>query len=67
MFQNTLTDDQQMMIESTHRLVREVIIEPRIDQKYDQSCEFPHDIYQLLWENGMVQLEFPQSVGGPGQ
>lgn len=66
MFDNTYTDEQKMMIESARKLVRETIIEPRVDMKLDQTGEFPHAVYKTLWENGMVNLEFPESVGGAG-
>jgi acyl-CoA dehydrogenase len=66
MFDNSLTSEQKMMIESTRKFVREAIINPRLDMKLDQSGEFPHAIYKALWENGMVNLEFPESVGGAG-
>lgn len=61
-----LSSEQNMMVEATARLVREQIIEPRLDMALDRSGEFPHDIYKTLWENGMVNLEFPEAVGGPG-
>lgn len=64
MFDNTLSNDQKMMIDSARRLVREMIIGPKVDMKLDQSGEFPHAIYRALWENGMVNLEFPEAVGG---
>lgn len=66
MFDNTLSDDQKMMVDSARRLVRAKIIDTRLDLKLDQSGEFPHAIYELLWQNGMVNLEFPASVGGAG-
>src|SRR5690606_264642 len=53
-------------VDSCRRLVREVIIEPRADMKYDQSGDFPHDVFKALWEAGMLHLEFPEWVGGPG-
>jgi acyl-CoA dehydrogenase len=66
MFDHLLTDEQKMMIQSAKKLVREVIINPRTDMALDQSGEFPHDVYRTLWENGMVNLELPESVGAPG-
>ena len=65
MFDNRPTDEQKMMVASARKLVREAIIDPRVDMKLDQSGEFPHAVYKTLWENGMVNLEFPESVGGP--
>jgi len=66
MFDHLLTDEQKMMVQSARKLVREVIINPRTDMALDQSGEFPHEVYKTLWENGMVNLELPESVGAPG-
>jgi acyl-CoA dehydrogenase len=62
----TLHSEQQMMIDAARKLIREMVIGPRIDIALDQSGEFPHSIFQSLWENGMLHLEFPESLGGPG-
>ncbi len=64
MFENSLTDEQKMMVDSARKMVREIIIEPRVDMALDRSGEFPHAVYKTLWENGLVNLEFPESVGG---
>jgi acyl-CoA dehydrogenase len=66
MFDNTLSEEQKMMVESARKLVRETIVAPRVDMQLDRSGEFPHAVYKTLWENGMVSLEFPEKVGGPG-
>lgn len=65
MFDNTPTEEQTMMVQSARKLVRETIIEPRVDMKLDQSGEFPHAVFKTLWENGMAHLEFPEAYGGP--
>lgn len=62
----TQSDEQNMMVETARKLVRETIIEPRQDFALDQSGEFPHAIYKTLWENGLCNLELPESVGGAG-
>lgn len=62
----TLNEHQQMITDLARRFVREQIIEPRLDQAHDRSAEFPHAIIKELWEQGLVNLEFPESVGGPG-
>jgi acyl-CoA dehydrogenase len=66
MFDTQLTDDQNMMVDSARKLVRDIIITPRQDMALDKSGEFPHAIYRKLWEAGMVNLEFPELCGGPG-
>ncbi|MGH8595066.1 MAG: acyl-CoA dehydrogenase family protein, partial [Gammaproteobacteria bacterium] len=40
------------------------IIVPRADQALDRSAEFPHAILKAMWEQGLLNLEFPQNVGG---
>lgn len=66
MFDNTLTDEQKMMTDSARKLVRSTIIDPKVDMALDKSAEFPHAVYKTLWDNGMANLEFPESVGGAG-
>ncbi len=63
MFQ--LTQEQEMMVESARRLVRDEIVEPRVDMALDKSGEFPSEIYRTLWEAGLTNLEIPQVAGGP--
>jgi acyl-CoA dehydrogenase len=62
----TLSDEQKMMVDTVRRLVREVIVDSKQDMQLDRSGEFPHAIFKTLWEAGMLNLEIPESVGGPG-
>ena len=66
MFDNTLSDEQKMMVDTARRLVRQHIVDSRMDMQLDRSGEFPHAVYKTLWENGVTNLEFPESVGGAG-
>ena len=62
-----MLDEQQTLItETARRFVREQIIEPRLDRALDRSAEFPHELLRALWEQGLVNLEFPEAVGGQG-
>ena len=45
-----------MMVETARKVVRDEIIEPKLDMAYDRSGDFPHEIYKKLWEQGLVQL-----------
>ena len=63
---STLTAEQNMMVATARRFVREQIIEPRLDMAHDQSAEFPHAIIQDLWQQGLLHLEFPTAINGPG-
>ena len=60
------SEQQQMMIETARRFVREQIIVPKLDMALDRSAEFPHAIIKALWAQGLLQMEFPTAVGGPG-
>jgi len=61
-----LNEQQRMMVESARRFVDEQIIQPRLDQALDRSAEFPHQIMKALWEQGLLNLEFPEEAGGAG-
>jgi len=63
---STLNEQQRMMTATARRFVHEQIIEPRLDQAHDRSAEFPHAIIKALWEQGLLNLEFPEDVGGAG-
>jgi acyl-CoA dehydrogenase len=34
--------------------------------KYDESCEFPHEIFKRAWQTGLVNVEIPEEQGGLG-
>ena len=61
-----LTEHQQMITDTARRFVREQIIAPRLDQALDRAAEFPHTIMRALWELGLMNLEFPEDLGGAG-
>ena len=61
-----LNEQQTLITDTARRFVREQIVEPRLDRALDRSAEFPHDILRALWEQGLVNLEFPEAVGGQG-
>ncbi|MED5465147.1 MAG: acyl-CoA dehydrogenase family protein [Myxococcota bacterium] len=63
---NQLNEEQTMMVDAARKLVRETIIEPRVDMALDKSGEFPHEVYRVIWESGLANLEFPEEVGGAG-
>ena len=63
---NLLNEEQSMMVEAARRFVREQIIEPRLDMALDRSGEFPHAIIEAMWEQGLLNGEFPSEAGGAG-
>src|SRR5262245_20236575 len=62
----TLTDEQRMMVDTARALMREEVIEPKLDMALDKSGEFPHSIFKTLWEAGLINLEVPEAYGGAG-
>ena len=61
-----LTEQQRLITDTARRFVRERIIDTRLDRVLDDTGEFPHEILRELWEQGLVNLEFPEDVGGQG-
>ncbi len=61
-----LSEQQILITETARRFVREQIIEPKLDRALDQTAEFPHSTLRALWELGLLNLEFPDEIGGPG-
>lgn len=57
-------EQQRMMVETARRFVRERIVEPRLDQALDRTAEFPHAVLRELWDQGLLNLELPEDVGG---
>ena len=61
-----LNEQQRLITDTARRFVRERIIDTRLDRALDGTAEFPHDILRELWEQGLVNLEFPEAIGGQG-
>jgi acyl-CoA dehydrogenase len=61
-----LNEQQRMMVETARRFVEEEIITPRLDQALDRSAEYPHALVRAMWEQGLLNLEFPEAFGGAG-
>ena len=57
-----LSDDQRDLREEIRTIVREEI-RPRVRQ-IDESCDYPHDLYALMAERGLLGLGFPAELGG---
>lgn len=62
----SLSTEQQMMVDTARKLIKREVIEPHVDMQLDRSSEFPHAIFKILWENGLLNLELPTHIGGPG-
>lgn len=59
-----LTEEQKMFREMVRRLTKEKIA-PRAAE-IDREGKFPSDIYQLLCENSLMGVAFPEEYGGVG-
>ena len=61
----SFSEELTMMVETARKVVRDEIIEPN---RYGlrPRRRFPTRNLQKLWEQGLVQLEFPESIGGAG-
>jgi len=63
---SALNEQQRMMVASARRQVHARVVEPRLDQALDRAAEFPHAVLRDLWEQGLLNLELPEDVGGAG-
>jgi alkylation response protein AidB-like acyl-CoA dehydrogenase len=59
-----LSDDGRMLVEAVRTLARERIA-PRAAE-VDHTAEFPWDAVELLRENDVFALAFPEEYGGTG-
>jgi len=58
----TLTDSQQMYVDTVNKFVKNEIIPHVMD--LDRSHSFPWNIIQKAWELGILNLSIPESVKG---
>ena len=59
-----MTDDRELLVEAVRTLARERIA-PRAAE-VDRTAEFPWDAVELLRENDVFALAFPEEYGGTG-
>ena len=64
MFDPSLTEAQDALIETAKRFAAEKIIP--VASKYDQSGEFPTDVFREAWDVGLMNVEVPEDQGGLG-
>ena len=62
MFDPTLTEAQEALIETARRFAAEKIVP--VAGKYDESGEFPTDVFHEAWELGLMNVEVPEAYGG---
>ncbi|UCE14376.1 MAG: acyl-CoA dehydrogenase family protein [Candidatus Heimdallarchaeota archaeon] len=60
----SLTDDQKkLQLKAREFAINEII---PVSRKYDQSGEFPREVLQKAFDQGLMNTIFPQNIGGPG-
>jgi acyl-CoA dehydrogenase len=62
MFDPTLTEAQEALIETARRFAADKIVP--VAGKYDESGEFPTEIFKAAWELGLMNVEVPEAYGG---
>ncbi len=56
-------DQKKLQMKAREFAIKEII---PVSRKYDQSGEFPRDVFQKAFEQGLMNTIFPESIGGPG-
>jgi acyl-CoA dehydrogenase len=62
MFDPTLTEAQEALLSTARRFAAEKIVP--VAGKYDESGEFPTEIFHEAWELGLMNVEVPEAYGG---
>ena len=63
-FDLTYTEEQQALVQTAREFTKKEIIP--VAAKYDESGEFPHEIYKRAWETGLMNMEIPEEYDGLG-
>lgn len=64
MKQYGFTEEQEMMRDVARRIAKEKVV-PRAAE-VDEKAEYPHDIWALCKESGLIAIPFPVEYGGAG-
>ncbi len=64
MFDLTLTEEQLGFIDTARKFVAETVIP--VAPEYDESGEFPIDVFKAAFEVGLMNTELPPAYGGLG-
>src|SRR3989304_2274459 len=59
-----LSDEQTQLKETARRFAVEEMIP--VASRYDEEQRFPEDVARKAWELGLMNLELPRDLGGPG-
>ena len=64
MYNPTLTDEQNQLVDTARKFTAESIIP--VAGEYDEREEFPTPIFEAAFELGLMNAEFPEAYGGLG-
>ena len=60
----SLTKEQQaLQLKAREFAMKEII---PVSRKYDQSGDFPYEVLQKAFDQGLMNTVFPNEIGGPG-
>src|SRR5512146_1292569 len=60
----SLSEEQDALVQTAREFARKEII-PRAAH-YDETGEFPREIFKKAWETGLMNVEIPEAYGGLG-
>lgn len=64
MFNPTLTEEQEQLVQTARRFAAEKLI-PNATE-WDRNEEFPTKVFQEAWQLGLMNVELPEQYGGIG-
>ena len=59
-----LTEEQKALIQTARDFARKEIVP--VAGKYDESAEFPREVFKKAWDTGLMNAEVPEAYGGVG-
>ena len=60
----SFTEEQDALVQTAREFTRKEII-PKAGH-YDETGEFPRELFQKAWETGLMNIEIPVAYGGLG-
>lgn len=63
-FDLSYSEEQQALVQTAREFTRREIIP--VAAEYDNSGEFPRNIFEKAWETGLMNIEVPEEYGGLG-
>src|ERR1043165_3614974 len=58
------SEEQEVLVQTAREFTRKEVI-PKAAH-YDETGEFPRDIFEKAWKTGLMNVEIPEAYGGPG-